>query len=126
MNDGTQGFHHNTRSWAMYHSWGTGIWSQTYGWLHDRFASTTTGGVGSYALLGYITKGTVAEGTILPGSALRWANTYHNGNEAGWRNSSPGGSWKLMGAIGSYINSSGYYAAGFNNNTMTSLFVRTS
>ena len=80
--------------------------------------------MGSYALLGYINQGIAYEGTIIPGSALRYANTYQNGNDAGWREASPPGSWRLMGAIGFYYN--GGYGSSTAKTVMTSLFVRSS
>jgi len=82
------------------------------------------GAIGSYALLGYINQGIVYEGNIIPGNALRYANTYQNGNDAGWRESAPAGAWKAMGACGFYYN--GGYGSSTAKTVMTSLFVRTS
>jgi hypothetical protein len=130
MNDNYQGFHRNQGSgWSMYHLWGSGIWSQAYGWLHDRFADKVAdfNAVGSYALAGYIIPSNNVAGNIVSGSNLRQANTYHNGGDAGWRDVSMlSGTWRFMGAIGYYINSSGGYGASTSRNTQTTLFVRIS
>jgi hypothetical protein len=88
--------------------------------------STSLGAVGTYALLNYNTTSTAGfiEGTTVSGSSLRYANSgdYSPGTLAGWRNSSPSGTWRLMGNIGYYsgtstINNTAYH---------TSVFVRIS
>lgn len=86
--------------------------------------STTLGAVGTYALLNWNTTSAQTENTTVSGSSLRYSNAgdYSPTNGAGYRNSSPSGTWRLMGNVGYYdgtgtITNPAYY---------TSVFVRIS
>jgi uncharacterized protein YaiE (UPF0345 family) len=86
--------------------------------------STTAGAVGTYALLNWNTTTARTEGTTVSGSSLRYSNAgdYSPNSAAGYRNSSPSGTWRLMGNVGYFdgnttITNIAYY---------TSIFVRIS
>lgn len=86
--------------------------------------SPTAGAVGTYALLNWNTTTARTEGTTVSGSSLRYSNAgdYSPNSAAGYRNSSPSGTWRLMGNVGYYsgtntITNTAYY---------TSIFVRIS
>ena len=66
--------------------------------------STTLGDVGTYALLNWNTSSARTEGTTISGSSLRYANAgdYSPSSVAGYRSSSPSGTWRLMGVVGYY------------------------
>jgi hypothetical protein len=93
-------------------------------WVLARTAAAAVGAVGTYAELWDSTTGaTRNQGTTLAGSSLRYANAYavnSPGLHSGARNSSPSGTWMLMGAVG-------YWNAGSSYNTDTgSTVLRTS
>ena len=76
-------------------------------------AGATVGDVGTYAFMLDTGAGTRVEGTLRPGSVLKYSNSYTITvtNESGGRNSSPAGTWMLMGAVGYYQVGLSYYSA---------------
>ena len=64
--------------------------------------STTLGDVGTYALLGKTSTGTITKGTTYPGSGLVYAgtvstSTYNDDTAADIQGTSPSGTWRAMG-----------------------------
>jgi hypothetical protein len=66
--------------------------------------STSYGGVGTYALMHWLSAGTQSPSATVAGSALYPANTYQYVNFSGYSSASghPSGTWKLMGSLGRY------------------------
>lgn len=86
--------------------------------------SSTSGAVGTYGLLYNTGLGIAVAGGTYSGSALRWASTYTEGSNISYGASSTAvsGTWRLMGAIGYYNQTSTIS----RNDTSISLFVRIS
>ena len=76
-------------------------------------AGASVGAVGTYAFMLDTGAGTRVEGTLRSGSVLKYSNSYTITvtNESGGRNSSPAGTWMLMGAVGYYQIGLSYYSA---------------
>lgn len=81
----------------------TGLPSPSTADVLSATAGATVGAVGTYAFMLDTGVGTRVEGTLRSGSVLKYSNSYTNGTtESGGRDSSPAGTWMLMGAIGYY------------------------
>ena len=85
--------------------------------------STTAGAVGTYALLRNVSStSNFTIGSTKAGSSLVYANTYQNGGNYGSGNTSPSGTWQIMGHSGIYNGTIAFSSAG----TSVSVFVRIS
>ena len=83
-------------------------------------AALTAGTLGSYAQLTYPGNAAVRSADFtIAGSSLRYFSAESNGSEGG----TPGGSWRLMGNLGSYATGGGKVPPGTGYN-VTSVWLR--
>lgn len=75
--------------------------------IEQNSVSKTAGAVGTYGAFNLVTSTLTDPNATVSGSNLKWANFFTYGG-VGYKNQSPSGTWRCMGASGYYEGGTGY------------------